>query len=131
MPTIRKAEDVFRDLSREEKNRIFKIAEGKTVYFPKLNKKGVVDREAIVEAFMRGGQTQGEIAGAFEITPARVCQIIAKERGARTEERMEFWHNQKRISLRVLGNFYGRSHETIRRRSAEKEGDRINEEEKT
>jgi len=102
-------------LPQEIKNKIFKIAEGKTIYFPKQQKREKTDKEKVLELFFKSkGITYKEIGERFMLTAARICQMINKERKGQSEERINYWHNQKGVSLRTLGEFYDKSHETMR-----------------
>lgn len=117
MSNIKKAEDMFKDLPQEIKEKIFKIAEGKTVYFPKQQKRERIDKEEVLEVFLKSrGITYKKLGERFNLTAARICQIINEEKKSQFKERINYWHNQKEVSLRTLAEFYDRSHETIRQK---------------
>jgi len=115
MPNIEKAEEVFKEIPDKIKSKIFAAAEGKLVYFPKKNERARADKERVIETYLKSkGITYKKIGEQFNLTAARICQIIREEKTVATKERIDYWHREKGISLRRLGEFYKRSAETIR-----------------
>jgi len=118
MKNFIRAEDVFRDLPEDIKSKIFEVAQGKLVYFPKIqNKRQKIDIEQVLTNYLKG-KTYKEIAEDFDINIMRICRIIKDERDKISKERIKFWHDKKGFSYRILENrLYKKSHELLRQKN--------------
>lgn len=108
-----KAEEVFKELPEDVKKKVFKIAEGKVVYFPKQNNnRKNVDRLEICENYARG-DSYSKIGDGLGLSKMRICQIVNQERQNFSKERVEHWKNRG-LSLREIARLFKKSHETVR-----------------
>jgi len=113
MSNFFKAEEVFKELPEDVKKEVFKIAEGKVVYFPKQNNnRKNVDRLEICENYACG-DSYSKIGDQLGLSKMRICQIVNQERQGYSKKRIEYWKKQG-LSLREIARLYKRSHENIR-----------------
>lgn len=108
-----KAEEVFKDLPYNTKDKLFKLAAGKVVYFPKNQNKMPMDHEQICIKYANPKRTYDDIADEYGLSKMRICQIIKEERARYSEERVKFWKSQG-ISLRGIAKLFKKSHEAVR-----------------
>ena len=126
MKNFTRAEDVFRDLPEDIKSKIFEVAQGKLVYFPKIqNKRQNIDTERVLIDYIKG-KTYNEIAEELGTNIMCVCRIIKDERDKISKKRIKYWRDQKGFSFHVLGErLYKKSHEFLRQKYIGKqEGDK-------
>lgn len=122
MKNFIRAEDVFKNLPDEIKSKIFAVAQGKLVYFLKIqNKRQNIDTERVLIDYIKG-KTYKEIAEDLGINIMRICRVINKERGMLSAERIEFWRD-KGLVYRELSRLYKISHEMIRQVVESKKGE--------
>jgi len=122
MKNFIRAEDVFKDLPDERKSEIFAVAQGKLVYFAKIqNKRQNIDTERVLIDYIKG-KTYREIAEESGTNIMRICRVINKERGMLSAERIKFWRD-KGLVYRELSRLYKISHETIRQVVESKKGE--------
>lgn len=113
MKNFIRAEDVFKNLPDEIKSKIFAVAQGKLVYFPKIqNKRKNIDTERVLLDYMRG-KNYREIAEESGTNIMRICRIVNAERGRFSKERVNFW-KKRGLSLRGIAKLYKKSYERVR-----------------
>ena len=122
MKNFIRAEDVFKDLPDEIKSKIFAVAQGKLVYFPKIqNKSQNIDTERVLIDYLKR-KTYKEIAEELGTNIMCICRIINKEREMLSAERIKFWRD-KGLVYRELSRLYKISHEAIRQVVESKKGE--------
>ncbi len=108
-----KAEEVFKELPEDVKKEVFKIAEGKVVYFPKQNNnRKKIDRMAVCESYARG-DSYSKIGDALGLSKMRICQIVNHEREKFSKEGVEHWKSRG-LSLREIARLFKKSYERVR-----------------
>lgn len=125
MKNFIRAEDVFRGLPEDIKSKIFEVAQGKLVYFPKIqNKRQKMDTEQVLIDYLKGKTYKG-IAEELDTNVMCICRIIKDEREKISRERIKYWHDQKGFSFHVIGErLYKKSHEFLRQKyRGKQEGD--------
>jgi len=112
------AEDVFKDFDDEIKEKIFSVASGKMVYFPKnKNRRRISDIEKLVIIKMYAVDNKNsykKIGDDWDISGMRVCQIVNDERKNFSKERIVWWRDNYGLSLREIARLFKKSYETIR-----------------
>jgi Mor family transcriptional regulator len=107
-----RAEDIFRDFPNDLKSKIFAVAAGKLIYFPKIkSNQRRLDQEKVLIKYASGKNSYGELGEELGVSKVRICQIVNQERTQFS--RVEHWKN-KGLSLREIARLYKKSHEKIR-----------------
>lgn len=112
-----RAEDVFKDSPTNLKSKIFAVAEGKLVYFPKnQNKKQKIDqREVLIRYAQNNKKSYSQLGDELGVSKVRVFQIVSQERKRFSKERIKYWKTQG-LSLREIAKLYKKSHERVRQK---------------
>lgn len=113
MKNFIRAEDVFKDFPDEIKSKIFEAAEGKLVYFPKIQNKRQFNKEEVLIKYAKSKKSYNQIGEELGVSKVRIFQIIDQERMLFSKERIEYWKKQG-LSLREIARLFKKSHETIR-----------------
>jgi predicted DNA-binding protein YlxM (UPF0122 family) len=114
MKNFFRAEDVFKDFSSDVKSKIFEAAQGKLVYFPKIqNKRQFNNKEEVLIKYAKNRKSYSQIGDELGVSKVRICQIVNQERKQLSNERIKYWGN-KGLSLREIAKLYKKSHEAIR-----------------
>lgn len=122
MKNFIRAEDIFKDLPDEIKSKIFAVAQGMLVYFPKnKNKSQNIETEQVLIDYIKR-KTYNEIAKELGTNIMCICRIINKERGMLSADRIKFWRD-KGLAYRELSRLYKISHEAIRQVVESKKGE--------
>lgn len=110
-----RADELFKDLPNDMKLRIFEIAKGKMVYFPKnADKKQLTDKkEMLIRYAADKKRSYSEVGKEFNISKMRVCQIVNQEREKFSKERVRYW-KRRGLSLREIARLFKKSHERVR-----------------
>lgn len=86
-----RAEDVFRDLPEDIKTRIWEMAAGRLVYFPKRRgERTAINKEEVLREYAQGRKSYEKIRSELGVSKVRVCQIINEERRQFSRERTEY-----------------------------------------
>ena len=114
MKNFYRAEDVFKDFPNNIKSKIFAVAEGKLVYFPKnQNKRQFNNKEEVLIKYAKSKKSYNQIGEELGVSKVRIFQIIDQERKQFSKERVGYWKNQG-LSLREIARLYKKSHEAVR-----------------
>lgn len=113
MKNFIRAEDVFRDLPEDTKSKIFEMAQGKLVYFPKIQNKRQFNKEEVLTKYAKSKKSYNQIGEELGVSKVRIFQIIDQERKQFSRERVEYWQNQG-LSLRDIARLFKKSHERVR-----------------
>ena len=98
------------------KSKIFAMAEGKLVYFPKnQNKKQRVNQEEVLMRYAQSKKSYGQLGDELGVSKVRVFQIVSQERKKLSKERVKYWKNRG-LSLREVARLFKKSHERVRQR---------------
>ena len=115
MKNFSRADDVFKDFPDDVKSKIFAVAEGKLVYFPKnQNKKQIQDQKEVLIRYAQSKKSYSQIGDEYGVSKVRIFQIINQERKQFSRERVEYWKNRG-LSLREIARLFRKSHERVRR----------------
>jgi len=114
MKNFIRAEDVFKDFSDDIKSKIFAVAQGKLVYFPKIqNKRQFNNKEEVLIKYAKSKKSYSQIGEELGVSKVRIFQIIDQERKKFSKERVEYWQ-ERGLSLRETARLFKKSHERIR-----------------
>ena len=114
MKNFYRAGDVFKDFSDDIKNKIFAAAEGKLVYFPKIqNKRQFNNKEEVLIKYAKSKKSYSQIGEELGVSKVRIFQIIDQERKQFSKERVEYWESRG-LSLREIARLFKKSHEWVR-----------------
>ena len=87
-----RAEEIFKDLPDDLKSTIFEIAAGKLIYFPKNQTKNrVINPKDVLFKYAKSKKSYSKIGEEVGVTKVRIFQIIKKERGEFSKQRVEYW----------------------------------------
>lgn len=105
---------MFKNLPKELRLKIFAIAKGKLIYFPKnQGKKPNINQKEVLRKYAKSNKSYNQIGNELGVTKARICQIVKQERENFSKERIIHWKNQG-LSLRNIARLFKKSHETVR-----------------
>jgi DNA-binding CsgD family transcriptional regulator len=113
MKNFFRAKDVFKGFPGDVKSKIFEAAQGKLVYFPKIqNKRQIINKEEVLKKYAKG-KSYSEIGNGVGVSKVRIFQIVNQERENFSKERVEYWKNRG-LSLREIAKLFKKSHESVR-----------------
>ncbi|MGB3341277.1 MAG: hypothetical protein WBB37_07345 [bacterium] len=116
MKNFYQAEEIFKDLSDNLKTKIFDIAAGKLVYFPKNhNKKRIINPDEVLIQYAQSKKSYRQIGDDLGVSKVRIFQIVKQERTNLSKGRVKYWEEQG-LSLREIARLYKKSHEAVRRK---------------
>lgn len=114
MKNFFRAEDVFKGFPDDVKSKIFEAAQGKLVYFLKIqNKRQFNNKEEVLIKYAKSKKSYSKIGEELGVSKVRIFQIIDQERKRFSRERVEYWKSRG-LSLREIARLFKKSHETIR-----------------
>lgn len=122
MKNFTRAEDVFKDFPDEIKSKIFEAAEGKLVYFPKIQNKRQFNKEDVLVKYIKSKKSYNQIGEELGVSKIRIFQIVDQERKRFSKERIEYWKSQG-LSLREIARLFKKSHERVRQIVESKKGE--------
>src|SRR4030042_5265196 len=113
MKIFYRAADVFGSFPDEIKSKIFAVAEGKLVYFPKNhNKKRTINQESALIRYAKSKKSYSQIGRELGVSKVRIFQIVNQERQNFSKERIEYWKEQG-LSLKEITKLFKKFHEPI------------------
>ncbi len=77
MKNCSRVEDVFKNFPEDLKSKIFAVAEGKLVYFPRNhNRKRIIDSDNVLIRYSTSKKSFSQIGDELGVTKVRIFQII-------------------------------------------------------
>lgn len=114
MKNFIRAKDVFKDFPDDFKLKIFEAAQGKLVYFPKIqNKRQFNNKEEVLIKYTKSKKSYSQLGEELGVSKVRIFQIIDQERKQFSKERVEYWKSRG-LSLRDIARLFKKSHERMR-----------------
>jgi len=114
MKNFIRAEEIFKNLPDHIKSKIFTVAQGRLVYFPKIqNKRQFNNKEEVLIKYAKSKKSYSQIGEELGVSKVRIFQIIDQERKQFSKERVEYWKNRG-LSLREIARLFKKSHERVR-----------------
>ncbi len=114
MKNFYRAEDVFKGFPDDVKSKIFEAAQGKLVYFPKIqNNKRFNNKEEVLIKYAKSKKSYNQIGEELGVSKVRIFQIIDQERKRFSKERVGYWKSRG-LSLREIARLFKKSHEWVR-----------------
>ena len=113
MKNFIRAEDIFKDFPDDVRSRIFEMAQGKLVYFPKIQNKRRYSKEEVLMKYAQSKKPYSQIGDEYNVSKVRIFQIIDQERRKFSEGRIKYWKTRG-LSLREIARLFKKSHEAIR-----------------
>ncbi|MBA7525565.1 hypothetical protein ES705_17717 [subsurface metagenome] len=114
MKNFIRVEEIFKDFPDDFKSKIFAAAQGKLIYFPKIqNKRQFNNKEEVLIIYAKSKKSYSQIGDEFGVSKVRIFQIINQERKRFSREKIEYWKSRG-LSLRDVARLFKKSHENIR-----------------
>lgn len=114
MAKYHRAEDVFKDLPKHIKLKIFDVAAGMLVYFPKNHsRKRILNPEDVLIRYAKSKKSYSQIGDELGVSKVRIYQIVKQERARFSKEKVDYW-KKRGLSLRKIARLYRKSHEAVR-----------------
>jgi 5-bromo-4-chloroindolyl phosphate hydrolysis protein len=114
MAKFHRAEEVFKDIPSDIRTRIFAIARGKLVYFPKnSSNKKITNLEGLLIKYAKNKNSYNQMGEQFGVSKVRIYHIVNQERERFSRERIEYWKNLG-LSLKEIGRLFKKSPERVR-----------------
>ena len=109
MKNFIRAEEIFKNLPEDIKSKIFEVAQGKLVYFPKIqNNKRFHNKEEVLIKYAKSKKSYSQIGEELGVSKVRIFQIIDQERKKFSKERVKQWKDQG-LSLREIARLFKKS----------------------